>query len=267
MPIWRVKSLLLTPGSMFSYRTIVKDSTTPPQLMAPQMTRQSYRPNNTANAVTDIFSGLFANQVNQSAIAMVTAVCLLAIGCGKSEVSTAQGTQPAGNSTASPQTDSVASADVSSMDVSPTDIVSQFLDQVRRGGANSNAGRFLTQKAQSELQRIGRSVQPIGSPDAHFDVIRAVTVPDQDNAMLVESRWTEPNPDGTNSQFQVVWSVEKETVGWRISGLAMELDGTEAPTIIDFENGTMMAQLLADDPAPQSDNPSQAAAPSEGLNR
>jgi hypothetical protein len=230
--------------------------------MAPKMTRLSYRSSESTRSLDASSPSCFVGRLNQAAVATVASVCLLAIGCGKSEVPTAQGTQNEGGSAVAP-----AVASVSTSAVSPTDIVSQFLDQVRRGGANSNAGRFLTQKAQSELKRIGRSVQPIGSPDAHFDVIRAVAVPEQDNAMLVESRWTEPNPDGTNSQFQVVWSVEKESAGWRISGLAMELDGTEAPTIIDFENGTMMAQLLADDPAPQADNPSQAAAPSEGLNR
>ena len=205
------------------------------------------------------------------ALALSSSIAALSmcVGCGKSEVAQA---------TANPTSaSSGVTAESAPTQVTPTDVVSQFLDQVRRGGANSEAGQFLTQKAQSELKRIGRSVQPIGSPDAHFDVIRAVKVPEEDNAMLVESRWTEPNPDGTKSEFQVVWSVEQESTGWRISGLALLEEGTETPTVIDFENGNMMAQWLADDagedpglansPAPSSGNPSQAAAPSEGVNR
>ena len=53
------------------------------------------------------------------------------------------------------------------------DVVSQFLDLIRRGGADSGANQLLTQKAQSELARIGRSIQPLGSPDAGFRVTRS----------------------------------------------------------------------------------------------
>ena len=37
---------------------------------------------------------------------------------------------------------------------SPAEIVSQFLDRVRRGGEDSGAGALLTEKAQAELSRI-----------------------------------------------------------------------------------------------------------------
>ncbi len=194
-------------------------------------------------------------------VVFTLAMGVICAGCGKSDV--AQGpSDNAGNSPAN--TAMVAPA------TSPTDLVSQFLDQVRRGGPDSDAGRFLTQKAQSELKRIGRSVQPIGSPAARFDVIQAVEVPDEQNAMLVESLWTEPMEDGSKVQLQVVWSVEKETAGWRISGLAILEQGATKPDVVDFENGDLMAQLLADEPptsAAKDDNLSQAAAPSGGLSR
>jgi hypothetical protein len=128
---------------------------------------------------------------------------------------------------------------------SPTDVVSQFLDEVRRGGEDSCANDLLTKRAQAELQRIGRSVQPIGSPDAGFLVTRAESVPGEDDSALVHSVWSEPNADGSKSEFQVVWAVQQEPAGWRISGLAMELASDQAPVIIDFENGELMAKLLA----------------------
>ncbi|MGB7346794.1 MAG: hypothetical protein WBD20_21410 [Pirellulaceae bacterium] len=204
---------------------------------------------------TTVFSHRFSRFSTSLAAAVVT-TCLFSIGCGKSEV--AQAPDPANSAAVK-----TASAPI----VPPTDVVSQFLDQVRRGGANSEAGQFLTQKAQVELKRIGRSVKPMGSPDAHFDVIQAVSVPNEENAMLVESLWTEPNKDGTKSQFQVVWSVEKEPAGWRISGLALLEEGSEAPYVVDFENGNSLAQMLDEGPAPEADKAAQAAAPSEGLNR
>ncbi len=155
-------------------------------------------------------------------------------------------------------------------ETSATDVVSQFLDQVRRGGEDSGAGDLLTQRAQSELKRIGRTVQPIGSPDARFNVTQAREVPNEPNSMLVQSIWTEPGPEGTQNDFEVVWAVQREAAGWRISGLAMEIDPTEPPIVIDFENGDEMAKLLAgtEESETASETASQAAKPgSEELSR
>ncbi len=127
----------------------------------------------------------------------------------------------------------------------PTDVVSQFLDEVRRGGKDSNANGLLTERARSELKRIGRSVQPIGSPDAGFVVTRAELVPGDENSALVHSVWSEPDGTGTLNEYQVVWAVQQEAGAWRISGLAMELAPNQDPVIIDFENGNLMAKLLA----------------------
>lgn len=143
---------------------------------------------------------------------------------------------------------------------SATDVVSQFLDEIRRGGQDSQAHRLLTQRAQQELKRIGRTIQPIGSPDARFEVTRAEVVPEEENSVLVHSIWSEPKADGTSDDFQVVWAVEQESDKWRISGLVMQASNDALPMVIDFENGELMARLLANpDPATGTDgreNPS-----------
>ena len=128
---------------------------------------------------------------------------------------------------------------------SATDVVSQFLDEIRRGGQDSQAHRLLTKRAQQELKRIGRTIQPIGSPDARFEVTRAEVVPDEENSVLVHSIWSEPKADGTSDDFQVVWAVEQESGKWRISGLVMQASQNDLPMVIDFENGELMAKLLA----------------------
>lgn len=182
---------------------------------------------------------------------LMMAACLLWVtGCG-SKVAEQNG------SNTTPKTP------VASPKASPTDVVSQFLDRVRRGGEDSDAGKLLTSRAQSELNRIGRSVQPIGSPDAFFNVTRSEAVPGEKDSMLVHSIWSEPAADGTKSDYQVVWAVQLENGDWRISGLAMELVPNQPPTIIDFENGDLMAQLLDDgsESSESSQSPeSQAAA-------
>lgn len=126
----------------------------------------------------------------------------------------------------------------------PKAVVSQFLDRVRRGGDQANAGALLTERAQQELERIGRSVQPIGSPDARFQVTRSESVPGDPGSALVHSVWSEPAADGKTQEYQVVWALELDPEQWRISGLALEFRPGVDPQIIDFENGELMAKLL-----------------------
>lgn len=154
-----------------------------------------------------------------------------------------------------------------------TDVVSQFLDLVRRGGGDSGASTLLTAKAQSELNRIGRTVQPIGSPDARFVVTRAESLPENPDATLVHSVWTEPasgnSGESANSdavlEYQVVWALQKESNQWRISGLAMEIDPEQNPLIVNFEDGNRMAALLAEtESGDQSENSGSESAARSG---
>lgn len=185
----------------------------------------------------------------RSAVAVLTLSLACTLGCGSSAPVDENGAAPA---------ESNAAAAVPS----PADVVSQFLDEVRRGGQDSLAQQLLTQRAQSELTRIGHSVQPIGSPDARFNVTRSEAVPGEANAALVHTLWSEPNDDGSRQEYQIVWAVEREPAGWRISGLAIEIDPEQPPQVIDFENGRQMAQLLAsEEPAAES-----AAAPTQSSN-
>ena len=157
-------------------------------------------------------------------------------GCGSSTPTTSGGTASANvNGKTTPATLDVADA---------TNVVAQFLDAIRRGGETGGANLLLTQRAQAVLRKIGRTVQPIGSPDAVFKVTRAEAVPSTPGAALVHSMWTEPLQDGKSESYQVVWALEQEAAGWRISGLAMDLEPGKDPLVVDFENANEMASLL-----------------------
>lgn len=206
----------------------------------------------------------------KSLIGLFTCGAIIALtGCGQSGDQTASSspTQPAATQVASTPGPAVANQ----VNDAPTTVVSQFLELVRSGDTASNAGELLTARAQAELKRIGRSVQPIGSPDANFRVTRAEPIEGEQNAMLVQSIWTEPGEGGTSSEFEVVWAVQLEQGGWRISGLAMEVQPGAPATVIDFEDGDLMAKFLAE-PEPQqaaqgNTAPAQAATPSQDLVR
>src|SRR5690606_33416614 len=152
-------------------------------------------------------------------------------GCGKSP------TNSPAEATAPPQPSGDAATTTGPADVSAAmDTVSHFLDAVRRGGDTGRAHSLLTTEACAVLERLGRTVQPIGSPDAAFTVTRSEAVPDHPNMALVHSTWSEPTGEGTNESYQVVWALQLQQGQWRISGLAMELDPEQPPMIVDFED-------------------------------
>ena len=175
-------------------------------------------------------------------VPIVTSVAFT-VGCGSSADSTA-------SKAAKPSpADAVAAdapADIAPGAEPPTEIVSRFLDSVRRGGAQAEAGRLMTEKAQAECRRTGLVVQPIGSPDAQFEVTRGEQVPGEQDAALVHSLWTEPDGAGNRVTYQVVWALRRESVGWRISGLAMELQEGAEPLVVDFESGASLAAMMGE---------------------
>ena len=194
-----------------------------------------------------------------------TLIITLAVGCGS-------GTPVADNPTPRTQegiTTNGGATSPASLNPPPTDIVSQFLDEIRRGGEDSRANALLTSRAQSELKRIGQTIQPIGSPNASFEVTRFELHPEDASAAMVHSVWSEPNAEGGSvASSQVVWALRQEQSGWRISGLAITIDPeAEDPVVFNFEDGNQMAAMLSE-PAPgNSEVSSQATAPNSTLNR
>ncbi|TWU08145.1 hypothetical protein [Stieleria varia] len=181
-------------------------------------------------------------------------LALFSVGCGSSDVA-----QNSGDA-ATERGNVAQTTSTNPATASPGDVVSQFLDRVRRGGSDSGAGQLLTQKAQQELARIGQEIQPLGTPDARFDVTRSVAIPGEENAAWVHSIWSEPGNAGEVTSTQVVWKLSREADGWRISGMALEIDPNTAPLEIDFENGTQLANTLFGADQENADSTQPAAA-------
>ena len=176
-------------------------------------------------------------------------------GCSKSpdEVAATQ------NTPAVPAADTTPEARQATNQPSPTDVVSQFLDQVRRGGDDSMAGTLLTERARSELKRVGLPIDPFGAPDAKYTVTRSEMVPGQDTAALVHSVWSDPNEDGGSADSEVVWLLVQESAGWRISGMAIQTTPGEEPMLIDFEDGDEMLRQMANLLGPEAEEADAAA--------
>ena len=138
-------------------------------------------------------------------------------------------------------------------ELQPTEIVSQLLDRVRRGGEDSESGELLTKLAQQELARIGRPFEFPGSPDTTFRIGQAFEVPDTKDSVWVQTFLSEPLQTGEDFQYEVVWTLRRESAGWRVSGFAIDQGEGLEPLEFDFENGDEMAARLA--ALEQSDQP------------
>ncbi|MEM8911354.1 MAG: hypothetical protein AAGC97_06250 [Planctomycetota bacterium] len=194
--------------------------------------------------------------------AVIAAIAVGSGGCSQQKTAESSPSASAAPESGSPSAEEVARSE---------QVIGQFLDRIRRGGPTNDAQLLLTDKAQSELARIGKPIQPIGSPDASFRITRSEAAPATSDsslpARLVHCIWSEPNPDASvpaapTLDYQVVWAVVRQPSGWRISGLVLEMSPEEPPLVLDFENGELMAQMLSANSAEQV-----AAGPAETTTR
>lgn len=193
----------------------------------------------------------------QTGLGLTLLALSVVVGCGSSSAPVAENdanNQPATAPAVKPAADMTPAANV----------VSQFLDAMRRGGSDSESLSLVTTKAREEFRRTGLVMQPIGSPNAKFEVTRSEPVPGQTDAALVHSKWTEPAESGETQSFEVVWAVQQDAGQWKISGLVIGQATGDAPIVVDFENGSDLAAMFQPQATPAGQQATlQATAPAD----
>ena len=174
---------------------------------------------------------------------------IAAVGCGGSNSDTTAGGKP---DQAATMQNNVAQGKsgtqpivTSGAGTEPGEVVALFLDSLRRGDENAANG-VLTAQAQAELAKTEYVIQPLGTPEGKYKIGRVGFVDGDTSVGLVECVWTEPNPDQTQMpiELDIVCEVHKETQGWRISGLAVKMAGTDETLVLDFEDAASLQQAL-----------------------
>jgi hypothetical protein len=177
---------------------------------------------------------------------LISAAC---VGCGgaKDPDATANAT-PAGRSVSTTATASIP----------PNEIVEMFADCVRRGDRDAML-KLITPAARQDIQKSGQQLDPPGSPEASFKIGQVRYLDNDKDAAYVESIWIEPSETAGQPprETEVVWAVQLELEGWRISGLAIDQGKDQEPFLLDFEN---LAESLTEKPTQES-VATQGAAP------
>jgi len=114
----------------------------------------------------------------------------------------------------------------------PKKAVSEFLDALRSGDKTTTEA-LLTKKAREETAAHDLVVEPPGAPGATYSIGRVQQGESEEGAAYVSCVWSETE-NGT--EFEVVWILRQESVGWRIAGMATQLPDSDEPVILNFED-------------------------------
>ena len=160
------------------------------------------------------------------------------LGCGG-------GSPPAASA---PATTAAAQNDITRTDNSlastaqPAEVITEFLTALRTGDKEV-AEKLLTKTAREETAKHDLTVQPPGSPDIAFEIGVTELVGEPAEEAHVQSTWREPNSEGTQVDFEIIWVLRKQTEGWRIAGMATQLVPDQDPIFLNFEDpGDMLAK-------------------------
>lgn len=188
------------------------------------------------------------------AVAVMTAGV---VGCNNQTPSS----PPAGSNTTTAARDQV-ETDAPAVQVAartPAEAVGSFLKALQTGD-DQVAMAMLTTKARQETKAHDLVVEPPGAPNAKYTV-GEVQHPDEDpDVAYVSCVWSETYDSGEEEAYEVVWILRHEQPGWRVAGMATQLDESEDPVFLDFEDLTAMEDTVqrAESTAQATDGNKQA---------
>jgi hypothetical protein len=190
-------------------------------------------------------------RLSLAVVLLFSAGLLLSSGCGGTNVSeTAEPTSTSGDNstqvTASNATNSVpatksnnstspASVDsASDPDASPEQVCQRFM-KLMRSGNRIAAENLLTRTALTVTTQAGLQLEPMGGPTAVYKVGAVKYATNKQRLAQVECSIVD-NVEGEEYEMNVTWLVRKQSLGWRISGVMLELESGQVPDLLSFEN-------------------------------
>jgi hypothetical protein len=209
--------------------------------------------------------------MNRIWIGLVLGLSVGIVGCGGSGGTTepaAEGTTPATEQAASMSGGSAQTTPVQAApavhvpaEAGPDQVVTVFLDALKNGDTSTKAS-LLTTKALAETTKHEFEVNPQSAPNAQYEVHPPEFLQNNPNGAHVTSVWTETYEDGQIT-YEVVWVLRRETQGWRIAGMAIELIPGQQPAFLNFEDPADMAAKYNEAVAAQQPPAAETAAQPE----
>jgi hypothetical protein len=140
----------------------------------------------------------------------------------------------------------------------PEQVITTFLAALKAGDEATTAA-LLTTKAREETAKHEIAVAPQSAPGATYEVSPGKVLEDNPNGAHVSSVWTETYPDGSIT-YEIVWVLRRQTDGWRIAGMALELIPGQPLQFLNFEDPQDMMRKHEEALAVQQQSAATAAA-------
>jgi hypothetical protein len=155
------------------------------------------------------------------------------VGCGSSTPTTQNPSPAAGTAAGQPAAPAGKPVAVPA-NAPPDQVIAVFLDALR-GGDQATTAALLTGKALAETSKRNLSVCPQATPQMQYKVTKSEVLPENPNGAHVNVTWSETYDDGTVS-YDVVWVLRRQTEGWRVAGMAIELVPGQGLAFLNFED-------------------------------
>jgi hypothetical protein len=115
----------------------------------------------------------------------------------------------------------------------PAKVIAEFMDALKTGNT-AKASDLLTPTARQKTEEAKLEVGLPASKSATFEVGEVEMI--EDDGAHVASTWTDRHEDGDERTDKIVWILRKETIGWRVAGMAMKIFDDAMPLILNFED-------------------------------
>ena len=150
-----------------------------------------------------------------------------------------------------------------SEDASPTEVCRQFL-KLLKDGKRLSAENLLTRSALAVTGRADLQLEPLGSPEAEYELSQPVYATIQQKLAQVKCR-IKDTLDGEAFESDLTWMVRRQKEGWRISGMMIQLQAGQPEDLLSFESLSDVLKIKQSLAAAEAPTERQADASSADL--
>ncbi len=138
-------------------------------------------------------------------------------------------------------TSPAAADELPGVDAEPADVCKRFLELLQSGNRLA-AENLLTRTALTATSKAGLKLEPMGSANSRYQMgdTRYATIKQelaQVDCEIVDQI------EGVDVRSPVTWLVRKQNLGWRITGLLVQLEPNQPLNLLSFENVQDIAEI------------------------
>lgn len=126
-------------------------------------------------------------------------------------------------------------------DSTPAQVCQRFLNLLQSGN-RIGAENLLTRTALTATTKAGLKLEPMGGPTSKYRIGEVRYATNKQKLAHVDT-YVVDQVDGEDVEMEVTWQLHKHGLGWRISGVMLELGEGRSKDLLSLENQYDVAKL------------------------